>query len=381
MRVRVINDSDGFRALATPWKELHARGGAGHITTTWEWMSTWWEVFKQGRQLCVLVVEDGDSIIGIAPFIRRRVSYFGCLPYQRLELLASGEDERDEICSEYLDLLLEPSRRKEALRAVFSHLCSKNMAALWDEIILHRLSPEKGTPDDICSVASDLELNKLVIDRRPCFFVSLPGSWEDYEKSLGSHFWAHMRNALKRLSKTGEVAFRVARSEHELDLAKENLANLHQARWREKGKPGVFSSPRFRLFHDLIMRTARENDWLRLGTLYVGKEAVACLYNFRYNGRVEFYQSGIKTLGNWVSLGLIANFYAIREAISEKAKEYDLLAGDSEYKRRLANAQREIISLRLSKQGMKESIYNLMRKGRKRAGGLARLIKGMHAHE
>ena len=54
--------------------------------------------FQQNRRLWILVVRDDREVIGIAPFLIRKVCYYGIFPFRRVELLGTGEDEEDEIC-------------------------------------------------------------------------------------------------------------------------------------------------------------------------------------------------------------------------------------------------------------------------------------------
>ena len=72
------------------------------------WLLTWWGVFGDGRRLRVWTFWRGDELVGVAPLCLRRHWYPPGIPYRRLELLGSGEDEADEICSDYLGVVAAP---------------------------------------------------------------------------------------------------------------------------------------------------------------------------------------------------------------------------------------------------------------------------------
>jgi len=59
---------------------------------------------------------------------------------------------------------------------------------------------------------------------------------------------------------------------------------------------------------------------------------IAALYGFLYKRRFYFYQSGYDPAWRRDSVGLITMGLAIKQAIAEEAKEYDLLHGTESYK-------------------------------------------------
>src|SRR5262245_56250139 len=133
LKVEKVTTIEGFRELEAVWDRLLQQSASNSITLTFDWLSTWWEIFGEGRELYILVVRDGEMVIGIAPMGKRLVQHYGLLPFRRLEFLASGEEEADEICSDYLDFILQAGRESEALKAILESIYE---AQDWDEILL-----------------------------------------------------------------------------------------------------------------------------------------------------------------------------------------------------------------------------------------------------
>ena len=76
-------------------------------------------------------------------------------------------------------------------------------------------------------------------------------------------------------------------------------------------------------------------------------EPIAAFYNLRWNGKSYFYQSGRKLdVPDDVRVGVTMHAYLIRAAIEAGLREYDFLAGDSQYKMSLATATRPLVELR-----------------------------------
>ncbi len=360
MQVDLVSDEKQFWELEKPWKELQSLGAVKDITTTWEWMSTWWEVFKDGRELAILVAKDGDKVVGIAPFIRRKIRYFHLIPYRRIEFIASGEDKKDKIYSEYLDFIIEDGREEEVLESVFQQLC-RSGNIIWDELVLPRMKVESPVVPILYGLAEKFNLDIMESNRATFLYADLPDSFDGYLGQLGRSTRHKIRQGTRRLDKLGDVVFKVAETEEEVEVAKDMLIRLHQSRWSQKGKPGVFSSERFRQFHDKMISIAHRENWLKLVSLLLNGKPVACVYNLLFRDKIYSYQAGMEVseISN-VRYGRQAHVRAIADAISEGAKEYDFLSGVFDYKERLAKGQREIITLRISKPTLKEPVYRTM---------------------
>jgi len=365
MEIKTITDERDFKVLERAWRDLEAAGAVKDITVTWEWMSTWWDVFKDGRGLAVLLMSEGDEAIGIAPFISRTVRYFGMIPFKRLEFIASGEDEVDEICSDYLDFVIKPGREREVLDSLLTYLAvSKDLG--WDELLLPRMLDDSPNLQLLRELAAKHSLNLEEVNIAPCTYADLSPSLEEYVSNLGRRTRKQIRRDMNRLDDSGEVEFKIAVTEEEIQQAKEILVELHQKRWTQDGKPGVYASEKFQKFHDIMMKIAHDKEWLRLGTLIVNNEPLASGYNFRFGNKIYAYQCGVKIDEDTnISVGTIADVYAIREAISEGLKEYDFLAGATYYKKRLATNERNIVTLRISKRSPRDAIYSAVQKLRR----------------
>jgi CelD/BcsL family acetyltransferase involved in cellulose biosynthesis len=139
------------------------------------------------------------------------------------------------------------------------------------------------------------------------------------------------------------------------------LIRLHQKRWRERGEPGVFSSEKFTRFHRRLASRIIPKRWARLFTLSIKGEPVAALYDFVYEGKMYYYQSGLDLeSGQLRSPGLLVRAYAIETAIKEGLAECDFLKGDIRgYKAGWRGQTRSVLQLRLARSHSKEAIYTV----------------------
>ena len=119
-----VTDFRTLEAVAEDWGALLSRSASNRPTQSPLWLLAWWRVFgaHQGRKLASALVYDGSRLIGLAPLLRRVWWYRHAVPYRRLELLGTGEDEEDEIGSDYVGVIAEPGSEEgvaEALAETF----------------------------------------------------------------------------------------------------------------------------------------------------------------------------------------------------------------------------------------------------------------------
>jgi CelD/BcsL family acetyltransferase involved in cellulose biosynthesis len=81
-----------------------------------------------------------------------------------------------------------------------------------------------------------------------------------------------------------------------------------------------------------------------LAELCAGNERIGALYCFVHRGKVYFYQSGFRYSSDGkMKPGLLTHYFSIRYCLKRpELNEYDFLAGDSQYKRSLATANRPL---------------------------------------
>jgi CelD/BcsL family acetyltransferase involved in cellulose biosynthesis len=373
-RVEVITDFERFLTLRSQWSALLTGSGSNSVTLTWEWLSTWWRVFRQARSLRIVTVWEGGRLIGAAPLLRRdRLSWVcGMIPARRLELLASGEDTRHAICSDYIDWIAETGCESQVVTLILDTLRDGEFGD-WDEMQLADVSMNSPNLAALQLACEARDLNFQVLAREPSPYIELPGSWDEYLGSITSSHRYRLRRAMRDFGTHGG-SYRVAANHDDIAAMLPILISLHQARWRVKGEPGAFLSPRRRRFHELFIPLALDRGWLRLGVLALGEQPIGAIYNLRYAGRVYFYQSGIELQdSSTLRPGVLLHAHEIAAAIDAGCHEYDFLKrGESKYKDAWARASRELVLVRIARRGLRDRATNLVRAARSRVAAVKR---------
>jgi CelD/BcsL family acetyltransferase involved in cellulose biosynthesis len=354
LRSEVIDDAEVLARLAPAWRVLLARASAPSPSKTPTWLLAWWRQFGglDGRRLCTIAVHDDatGALVGLIPLCRRTVRVRRVVPIRRLELLGTGEDDTDEICSDYTGAIVAAGYEAEVAREVGGLIVAGRLGA-FDHLVLARMSGDDPFAAQLTGALIQLGVAAALSEDGSCPYVPLPASFEAYRQQLDRDSRYVVNRALRELEKwAGKAGYTrvVARTPAQLAEGRAILHSLHGERWSGHGSAGVFASARFTRFHDEAMAALLDgpDGKLELQWLIVDGRPVVALYNIIYRGRVYFYQSGrALDVPKGVKLGIAAHALALRAAIEDGHTEYDFLAGASQYKRQLALAKHSLVTL------------------------------------
>src|SRR5262249_4951184 len=142
------------------------------------------------------------------------------------------------------------------------------------------------------------------------------------------------------------------------------LKELHQRKWQARGQPGAFASAIIEGFHrDLVADRLPAGEIQLLRVTDGAAATVGCLYNFVLAGRVYYYQSGFAYPDRpAIKPGLVCHALAVGWNIERGARVYDLLAGDSQYKRSIATDCSEMLWLSLQRDRLRFRIEDAFRR-------------------
>ena len=326
-----------WSSLAPTWERIHNMCPDASFFLSREWVDCWLATFGEDLNPDLLTfVTDGD-VVGCCLLVWRTQWVRG-IPLRRVYLNCAGENEADSTCIEYNSLLSLPHCAERVARALGIFLRSR----YWDELFLQGVVEHS----PICAIASSL--GRIETSVRPSHFVDMGRIRRDaveFDSVLSSNTRAQIRRSQRLYEQTsGPCTLSVAHSVQEAAEILKRLADLHVAAWQKRGRPGVFTSQQFTGFHRRLIQAVFERDRVLLVEVRAGTEVIGALYSFLYRGRVYFYQSGFRyATDGRLKPGLLTHYLAIRHCLEQPdLKEYDFLAGDSQYKRSLATANRPL---------------------------------------
>jgi CelD/BcsL family acetyltransferase involved in cellulose biosynthesis len=323
VKLVAYDDSDVFVRLQSEWNDLLHRSVADRVFSTWEWQSTWWDVYHPGKLWVIECRDDVGRLLGLAPWfidvhpdLGRVVRSIGCVEV-----------------TDYLDLIVD-SDYVDAVLEFFAEYLAGNRSEfdMVDLCNLPEVSPSY--------VLFPLLLAKFGFDvkvsvQEVCPVINLPSTWDEYLDMLDKKQRHEIRRKLRRVEAASErVDWYVVDSSHDvMDEANRFLSLMATS---QSQKADFLRDVQNVDFFKRIVTIAHDRRWLQMSFLTVGGEAVAAYLNFLYGSSVLVYNSGLlpERYGH-LSPGIVLLAYNVRWAIGAGYRVFDFLRGNESYKYRM----------------------------------------------
>jgi len=338
IKIEKIESPWEFARMRCEWSELLESSDADCLFLTWEWLHTWWKYLAGGRELSIFAARCGHELIAIAPLAKHPPNLARGRPFSTLEFLGAGQ-----VGSDYLDFIVRKGYEKQAVDVLARVLTTKGLALDWTQLRQPGCMADRiaGRLGDKGWAVSEARTNT-------CPFVSLDGhTWESYLATLGSEHRYGFKRKWKRLQQDFAVRLEEVATEEQCRDAVSLVIRLHNLRWQDRERSEAFCSEALTKFHREWAELARTRGWLRLFVLRLNENPVACIYGFYYRRIFYFYQSGFDPAFANYSVGLVTMGLAIKNAVEEGAREFDLLHGNERYKSHWSRNSRDLGRLEL----------------------------------
>lgn len=334
------HDWTAWADVAGTWSSIANQREHVTLFLTTEAVQVWLEVFGQQLRPELLVFKAGDGQAIAACVVVRRTERKGPFFVRRVYLNTAGEDDRDSPCLEYNELLCVPGHELATARALREYL---DDAEPWDEV--H--APGMVDGSSLAALQAVFGDTREVADVKPCYYVDLDdvrrSRCESFIEKIASRERTKVRQNLRRYSDVGPLELEHADSAEAALGYLDRLAALHQQTWTSRGLPGSFAAETFYDYHRRLITRCFPLGRVELLHLRAGSTTVGYHYNFVAGGRTYFYQCGYDYgLGDKLSPGVVLHALAIGNALEQGRRDYEFMAGDVEYKRRLATASRKM---------------------------------------
>lgn len=362
LRVEVLRDAAAWDRLEPAWRGLFAVAPAAAPTLHWLWQRHWWEIYGPEyaagpAALRLLLAWRGDQLVGALPL------YLAAPRHGRpvvLRLLSTGEDETEETCADWLDILAAPDAAAE-VEAEFTHCICRELAAEAGELDFQGMSRDSS----LARMVNSLKGCNWWADERslgPCWQADVSHGLEAYLEQLSRTTRQKCRKML-RAAERGEARLELAATREAAHECFDQLIALHQERWANAGKPGAFAAERFTRFHRALVNELELGTELLLSRLQEGDRPVVVKYGFRVGTKVDCYQAGTVVDGSCAtkSPGMTGYLLLIAELEHLGIRCVDLLLGDAPHKVRLCKPSSELLHVRLARPGLRFGLH-LLRK-------------------
>jgi CelD/BcsL family acetyltransferase involved in cellulose biosynthesis len=315
-----------FVALGERWRDLEQRSVCSFFQS-WAW--TGCLVAERFPEPLVVEATEGGRTVALALFNRARRG----IGLTRLFLGESGDTALDSPYVEENGVLAEAGREDVLTEACFRAVATSNLLVL------------PGVGDGVLQAVRRAAGSVWVGKQSEAPFVDLAAlrrAGKDYLVGRSANTRQQIRRSDRFYAADGRLNAAAAETPAAAHAMLDAMAELHQASWRARGRPGSFALPFFARFHHALIDAAFPNGNVALMVISGAAGVIGILYNFSFRGRILAYQSGLnyETAGSHGKPGLTSHHAAIRDALDRGFDTYDFLAGGDRYKRSLADGSR-----------------------------------------
>lgn len=292
-------------------------------------MYTWWDVYKtSSMELFIITLYVENRLVCLAPFyIKEKVIY----------IIGSGEDESEEVSSEYLDIVCLPEYASLSAHMI-ANILSSNHGNIWNKFVAKYILEDSTLIRHFLPHMTDIGYRSIKYQIGFRFLIDLPENINSYIDSLKPKFRLKVNNRVNTVSTSECFSEKILDNSSEIEYFWNTLKNLHELRWRSKNKPGAFASEKFNRFHKKMIEHFLLEGNIQLLILYFHNKPMAAIYNFGIGKVIHYYQSGFDpAYAKKYSPGNTLIIKSIERAILANTGKFDLMVGpEDSYKREYA---------------------------------------------
>lgn len=290
---------------------------------------------------------DGN-VVAVAQIGRGTVHHARCISARGLFLNHTGYSQYDCIDLEHNGLLAQGGFAASALAALVEFLLDG--PEHWDELSLGWVAADRWS--SLAAALAHLPVTVEVTERAPYFAADLSkvDGLTSYLDTLSGNTRYQIRRAMRLYGGEHALQLDVAPDPETATRWLDELVTLHQAYWTARGRRGAFGCAFMQTFHRAHLSLAVASGEAEVLRVRTPEGVLGYLYNLRSVSYTCNYQSGFRySADGRLKPGLVCHALAMARDADRGTKHYDFLLGGSQYKRSLANQEREMLQVRLKR--------------------------------
>ena len=277
------------------------------------WLRTWYQCFADTFSADILLVSEGEKILGIAP-----------LQIQGTTASFLGSES---VC-DYQDMIVAKENGDSFCAALLNFLHSKGIKKLQ----LGALLPASNTMQFLPEVCKSMGCLCEVELAGNSSEILLPSTWDEYLLQLDKKQRHEVRRKVKRLQEVGEVTYSV---EDKVQVLERELPLFFTMFAESRADKDQFLTATMKRYFESLMRGLAENGMARLGILRVNAQPLGVTFGFEYANTFYLYNNGYSVEHRKLSPGVLSKVFNIQYCLNQKLAHFNFLKGDEVYKKRL----------------------------------------------
>ncbi len=347
---RLISTEAEWDAIAPDWDAVLADTADATAFQSFAFLRCWWQHFGRGKQLFIVVAEDRDSIVGIAPLqlVRDR-----CVGKNALVLQFLGmPDELDR------PRFLVPDG--DVLNVLLERIIAD--ISQWDWIRLEEI--ERGSWQ-VARIKAWSDENRLLFRSMPLHhvpYLKKSGNWAEFLETKSRHFKKRLRQRERKAQRLHEVGYCSAHGGPSTAELVERFFAIEARSWKSPEGLDVGGEDGYREFYRRLLN--HDSDVLRGHAIVQhidGKDSAATL---GFSSRNTYYSLQIAHDARFDKLSpgsLLEDFEMAWFFDNPTLTRYEFLGGGGASKRRWTDDTIDTVTLLLRKRGLHATLVDTLR--------------------
>ncbi|HEX7587746.1 MAG TPA: GNAT family N-acetyltransferase [Anaerolineae bacterium] len=330
--VRMFRSLEELAYRACEWNTLVQECETNTIYQTFEWHASWLSAFGHRVEPLILVVEEGEALVGIAPLMCTRRWFWGRVR-RVIEFIGTN-------ASGNCDLIVKrthPMVRSLLLDWLIDH------RELWDALDLMDIPGESGTLEIAQSYFRQRGLRTVTRFIYEAPTRILHDHWADWRVTRTPN----LRWQRNRLRRQGCCEFERFATCDAISPFLEEFFELHIRRRQITPMPSVFKDEAYKTFYRNMVRKLAEKNQIIFYVELLNETPIALGITLEYANRVIVYQHTFDLDYERFSPGTLLVMHMLDDAVERGQGEFDLAAGEQLYKYRITNHARSLYALRV----------------------------------
>ena len=331
LTAEILGSNERERAL-TIWRQLESQIELPRLSCSADWTRIWLDHYGESISHRFVICKQHDKPVGVALVTHGVDQFDGPFRIQTRHIGTAGEPDHESVCVEYNDILVHPQHRNGFIELLLDHIGRERV---WDQLCLDGFA--RG------DLPVEIESSGFTLRSYSSMFFDLRKARDNEVEPLALLGKSTKKSIRRTRNAIGKIHVEWADDVVSALECFEELMELHQARWRAQGKPGVYSSKRFTNFHlDLITQLAQSG---RIAIVRVVGDGttIGCGQFLVERRRLLFYQGGWSEFGHNINPGLLFHYACIEEATRRGYDAYDFMKGEARYKRSLTTDSETLV--------------------------------------
>jgi len=291
------------------WNDLLAKSESS-IFLTHKWQNIWWKIFGGSYESKIVLLENDEHILGIAPMMQRGAT---------LSFIGNSD------LFDYHDFIINHSQDSDTF---YDGLINAIKNENWTTLDLSSIKENSLTLDYLperlqgigCTVHVEIE------DVVPG--LNLPSVWEEYLGNLRKKDRHELRRKLRRLDSAGEYNLVTTTNE----TLEGDIVTFLDMMAESKEDKRDFMDPQRVIFFQTVISEMLDEGLAKLFFLEIGSRKVASALCFDLGASRFLYNSGYRIEESQYSVSLLLKALTINDAIEKQMGYYDFLRGNEQYK-------------------------------------------------